>query len=170
MLQRDWYAPIVADAEAGFGGPLNVFELMKSMIRAGAGGVHLEDQLSSEKKCGHLGGKVRAIITQALQTYSQCEQLVVAGILLHSGAGSKSKRRWLALTSQGVAVAPGGGTCRMILGHLAGSSYRCTCRPRGVGASGHLFCSDTLPSSLNSGSFLSAHAWVSVPLLNPLSW
>ena len=60
LLQRDWYAPIVADAEAGFGGPLNVFELMKAMIRAGAGGVHLEDQLSSEKKCGHLGGKVLA--------------------------------------------------------------------------------------------------------------
>ncbi|GIN06879.1 MULTISPECIES: isocitrate lyase [Shouchella] len=54
----DWYAPIVADAEAGFGGQLNVFELMKSMIEAGAAGVHFEDQLSSEKKCGHLGGKV----------------------------------------------------------------------------------------------------------------
>ena len=54
----DWFAPIVADAEAGFGGQLNVFELMKSMIEAGAAGVHLEDQLSSEKKCGHLGGKV----------------------------------------------------------------------------------------------------------------
>lgn len=53
-----WYAPIVADMEAGFGGPLNVFELMKAMIEAGAGGVHLEDQLASEKKCGHLGGKV----------------------------------------------------------------------------------------------------------------
>jgi isocitrate lyase len=53
-----WLAPIVADAEAGFGGPLNVFELVKSMIEAGAAGVHLEDQLSSEKKCGHLGGKV----------------------------------------------------------------------------------------------------------------
>ena len=56
--QRDWYAPIVADAEAGFGGALNAFELMKSMIRAGAAGVHFEDQLSSAKKCGHLGGKV----------------------------------------------------------------------------------------------------------------
>ena len=56
--QRDWFAPIVADAEAGFGGALNVFELMKSMIRAGAAGVHFEDQLSSAKKCGHLGGKV----------------------------------------------------------------------------------------------------------------
>ena len=54
----DWFAPIVADAEAGFGGQLNVFELMKSMIEAGASGVHFEDQLSSEKKCGHLGGKV----------------------------------------------------------------------------------------------------------------
>lgn len=56
--QRDWFAPIVADAEAGFGGPLNVFELMKGMIEAGAAGVHFEDQLASEKKCGHLGGKV----------------------------------------------------------------------------------------------------------------
>ena len=54
----DWYAPIVADAEAGFGGQLNVFELMKAMIEAGAAGVHFEDQLASEKKCGHLGGKV----------------------------------------------------------------------------------------------------------------
>ncbi|EIF00080.1 isocitrate lyase [Saccharomonospora glauca] len=54
----DWFAPIVADAEAGFGGPLNAFELMKAMIAAGAAGVHWEDQLASEKKCGHLGGKV----------------------------------------------------------------------------------------------------------------
>ena len=53
-----WFAPIVADAEAGFGGPLNAFELMKSMIEAGAAAVHFEDQLASEKKCGHLGGKV----------------------------------------------------------------------------------------------------------------
>ena len=53
-----WFAPIVADAEAGFGGPLNAFELMKGMIEAGAAGVHFEDQLASEKKCGHLGGKV----------------------------------------------------------------------------------------------------------------
>ena len=56
--EHDWLAPIVADAEAGFGGPLNAFELMKAMIEAGAAGVHFEDQLSSEKKCGHLGGKV----------------------------------------------------------------------------------------------------------------
>ena len=53
-----WHAPIVADAEAGFGGPLNVFELTKAMIEAGAAGVHIEDQLASEKKCGHMGGKV----------------------------------------------------------------------------------------------------------------
>jgi isocitrate lyase len=56
--QIDWLAPIVADAEAGFGGNLNAFELMKAMIRAGASGVHFEDQLSSAKKCGHMGGKV----------------------------------------------------------------------------------------------------------------
>ena len=53
-----WFAPIIADAEAGFGGPLNAFELMKGMIEAGAAGVHFEDQLASEKKCGHMGGKV----------------------------------------------------------------------------------------------------------------
>ena len=56
--QRNWLAPIIADAEAGFGGPLNAYELMRSMIEAGASGVHFEDQLASEKKCGHLGGKV----------------------------------------------------------------------------------------------------------------
>ncbi|MEA3000558.1 MAG: isocitrate lyase [Sphingomonadales bacterium] len=55
---RDWFAPIVADAEAGFGGPLNAFEIMKAYIEAGAAGVHFEDQLAAEKKCGHLGGKV----------------------------------------------------------------------------------------------------------------
>lgn len=59
-----WFAPIVADAEAGFGGPLNVFEIMKAYIEAGAAGVHFEDQLASEKKCGHMGGKV-LIPTQA---------------------------------------------------------------------------------------------------------
>ena len=62
-----WYLPIVADAEAGFGGPLNVFELMKGMIAAGAAGVHFEDQLSSEKKCGHLGGKVLISTPQAVR-------------------------------------------------------------------------------------------------------
>ena len=56
--KRDWFAPIMADAEAGFGGPLNAFEIMKAFIEAGAAGVHFEDQLASEKKCGHLGGKV----------------------------------------------------------------------------------------------------------------
>ena len=62
--ERDWFVPIVADAEAGFGGPLNCFEIMKAYIEAGAAGVHFEDQLASEKKCGHLGGKV-LIPTQA---------------------------------------------------------------------------------------------------------
>ncbi|MHB8178007.1 MAG: isocitrate lyase [Vulcanimicrobiaceae bacterium] len=68
------YLPIVADMEAGFGGPLNVFELMKSMIEAGAAGIHLEDQLSSEKKCGHLGGKV-LIPTQAAVRHLQAARL-----------------------------------------------------------------------------------------------
>src|SRR5207237_4083303 len=65
---RHWLAPMVADAEAGFGGPLNAFELMKSMIEAGAAGVHFEDQLSSEKKCGHLGGKVLVPTGQFVRT------------------------------------------------------------------------------------------------------
>jgi isocitrate lyase len=64
----DWLAPIVADAEAGFGGPLNAFELMKSMIEAGAAGVHWDDQLSSEKKCGHMGGKVLIPTQQHIRT------------------------------------------------------------------------------------------------------
>jgi len=63
-----WLAPIVADAEAGFGGPLNAFELMKAFIEAGAAGVHFEDQLSSEKKCGHLGGKVLVPTAQHVRT------------------------------------------------------------------------------------------------------
>ncbi len=67
-----WFAPIVADAEAGFGGPLNVFELMKAMIEAGAAGVHFEDQLASEKKCGHMGGKV------LIPTQSAIKNLVAA--------------------------------------------------------------------------------------------
>lgn len=64
----DYFAPIVADAEAGFGGPLNAFELMKSYIEAGAAGVHFEDQLASEKKCGHLGGKVLIPVQQFIRT------------------------------------------------------------------------------------------------------
>jgi isocitrate/methylisocitrate lyase len=63
-----WLAPILADAEAGFGGPLNAFELMRAMIQAGAAGVHFEDQLSSEKKCGHLGGKVLVPTQQFVRT------------------------------------------------------------------------------------------------------
>jgi len=65
---REWLAPIVADAEAGFGGALNVFELMKNMIKAGAAGVHFEDQLASEKKCGHMGGKVLVPTQQHVRT------------------------------------------------------------------------------------------------------
>ena len=65
---RHWLAPIVADAEAGFGGHLNAFELMKSMIEAGAAGVHFEDQLAAEKKCGHLGGKVLVPTGQFIRT------------------------------------------------------------------------------------------------------
>ena len=67
-VKRAWMVPLVADAEAGFGGPLNAFELMKGMIEAGAAGVHFEDQLSSEKKCGHLGGKVLVPTSQFLRT------------------------------------------------------------------------------------------------------
>ncbi|QEH36692.1 Isocitrate lyase [Aquisphaera giovannonii] len=63
----DYFAPIVADAEAGFGGPLNAFEIMKAMIEAGAAGVHFEDQLASEKKCGHMGGKVLVPTSQFLR-------------------------------------------------------------------------------------------------------
>ncbi len=64
----DWLAPIVADAEAGFGGALNAYELMRAMIEAGAGGVHFEDQLAAEKKCGHLGGKVLVPTAQFIRT------------------------------------------------------------------------------------------------------
>ncbi|MDB5411281.1 MAG: aceA [Rhodospirillales bacterium] len=66
--ELDYFAPIIADAEAGFGGPLNAFELMKAMIEAGAAGVHFEDQLASEKKCGHLGGKVLVPMQQFVRT------------------------------------------------------------------------------------------------------
>ena len=68
QAQRNWMAPIVADAEAGFGGPLHAFELMKSMIDAGASGVHFEDQLAAEKKCGHMGGKVLVPTSQFVRT------------------------------------------------------------------------------------------------------
>ncbi|MCB1053613.1 MAG: isocitrate lyase, partial [Acidobacteria bacterium] len=65
---QDWFVPMVADAEAGFGGALNAYELMKAMIEAGASGVHFEDQLASEKKCGHLGGKVLVPTSQFIRT------------------------------------------------------------------------------------------------------
>ncbi|MDX2008765.1 MAG: isocitrate lyase [Myxococcaceae bacterium] len=66
--ERNWFAPMIADAEAGFGGPLNSFELMKAMIEAGAAGVHFEDQLASEKKCGHMGGKVLVPTSQFIRS------------------------------------------------------------------------------------------------------
>jgi isocitrate lyase len=66
--ERHWYVPMIADAEAGFGGPLNAFELMKALIEAGAAGVHFEDQLASEKKCGHMGGKVLVPTSQFIRT------------------------------------------------------------------------------------------------------
>ena len=68
LNEHHWYAPIIADAEAGFGGPLNAFELMKAMIEAGASGVHFEDQVAAEKKCGHLGGKVLVSTAQFIKT------------------------------------------------------------------------------------------------------
>jgi isocitrate/methylisocitrate lyase len=79
--QRDWLVPIVADAEAGFGGALNAYELMKSMIEAGAAGVHFEDQLSSEKKCGHMGGKVLIPTGQHIRTLNAARLAAdVAGV------------------------------------------------------------------------------------------
>jgi isocitrate lyase len=76
---RDYFLPIVADAEAGFGGPLNAFELMKGMIEAGAAGVHFEDQLASEKKCGHMGGKVLVPTGQFVRTL--CAARLAADVL-----------------------------------------------------------------------------------------
>jgi isocitrate lyase len=78
---REWLVPIVADAEAGFGGPLNTYELMRSMIEAGAAGVHFEDQLSSEKKCGHMGGKVLVPTAQHIRTLNAARLAAdVAGV------------------------------------------------------------------------------------------
>ena len=78
---REWLVPILADAEAGFGGPLNSFELMKAMIEAGAAGVHYEDQLASEKKCGHLGGKVLVPTGQFIRTLTAARLAAdVAGV------------------------------------------------------------------------------------------
>src|SRR5690606_5915238 len=80
-LDVDWLAPIVADAEAGFGGPLNAFELAKSLIVAGAAGIHYEDQLSAEKKCGHLGGKVLVPTSAHIRTLNAARLAAdVAGV------------------------------------------------------------------------------------------
>ena len=97
----DWFAPIVADAEAGFGGPLNVFELIKAMIEAGAAGVHLEDQLASEKKCGHMGGKVliptRAAISHLIAARLAADVSDVPTIIIArtdaNGGGAAHQRR-----------------------------------------------------------------------------
>jgi isocitrate lyase len=79
--QHDWMVPIVADAEAGFGGPIHAFELMKAMIEAGAAGVHFEDQLASEKKCGHMGGKVLVPTAQFIRTLTAARLAAdVAGV------------------------------------------------------------------------------------------
>ena len=79
--QREWLVPIVADAEAGFGGALNAYELMRQMIEAGAAGVHFEDQLSSEKKCGHMGGKVLVPTGQHIRTLTAARLAAdVAGV------------------------------------------------------------------------------------------
>ncbi|HAN23852.1 MAG: isocitrate lyase [Microbacterium sp.] len=80
-ITQDWLAPIVADAEAGFGGPLNAYELAQSLIQAGAAGIHWEDQLASEKKCGHLGGKVLVPIQQHIRTLNAARLAAdVAGV------------------------------------------------------------------------------------------
>lgn len=80
-ITRDWLAPIVADAEAGFGGPLNAYELALSLIQAGAAGIHWEDQLASEKKCGHLGGKVLVPTQQHIRTLNAARLAAdVAGV------------------------------------------------------------------------------------------
>src|SRR5690606_894954 len=80
-VTRDWMAPIVADAEAGFGGPLNAYELAHAMIQAGAAGIHWEDQLASEKKCGHLGGKVLVPTSQHIRTLNAARLAAdVAGV------------------------------------------------------------------------------------------
>lgn len=83
---KHWMAPIVADAEAGFGGPLNVFELVKALVEAGAAGIHLEDQLASVKKCGHLGGKVliptRAAVQNLIAARLACDVLEVPTVII----------------------------------------------------------------------------------------
>ena len=88
---RDWFAPIVADAEAGFGGVLNAFELMKAMIEAGAAGVHFEDQLASEKKCGHLGGKVLVPTAQHIRTLNAAR--LAADVVRRADPAHRAHRR-----------------------------------------------------------------------------
>ena len=82
----EWMAPVIADAEAGFGGALNAYELMRGMIEAGAAGVHFEDQLASEKKCGHLGGKVLVPISQHIRTLNAARLAADVGGRAHGAA------------------------------------------------------------------------------------
>ena len=99
--ERHWLAPIMADAEAGFGGPLNAYELMRSMIEAGAAGVHFEDQLASEKKCGHMGGKVliptaafiRTLTAARLAAEGNRRQGRLPGRLAAQQEGERNERR-----------------------------------------------------------------------------
>ena len=87
-------APVVADAEAGFGGPIHSFELMRSMIEAGAAGVHFEDQLASEKKCGHMGGKVLVPTSQFIRTLTAARLAAdVAGRTHHPDGPDRRPRR-----------------------------------------------------------------------------
>ena len=92
-----WLAPIVADAEAGFGGPLNAYEIMKSFIEAGAAAVHFEDQLSSEKKCGHLGGKVLVPTAQHIRTLIAAR--LAADVCRRADPDRRAHRRTLGLAA-----------------------------------------------------------------------
>jgi isocitrate lyase len=136
----DWFVPMIADAEAGFGGPLNAFELMKAMIEAGVAGVHFEDQLASEKKCGHLGGKVLVPTQQFIRTLNAArlaadvldvETLVVARTDAHSAQLLTSDvdprdREFIAgeRTSEGFfRLKPGSGIAHAIARGLAYAPY-----------------------------------------------
>ena len=98
--KRDWYVPIVADAEAGFGGPLNCFELMKGMIEAGAAGVHFEDQLASEKKCGHLGGKVCCLPLCKMTVGASCSGVLASCLSSSDRALTYTRQQQLKNTVQ----------------------------------------------------------------------
>ena len=126
---RHWLAPIVADAEAGFGGPLNAFELMRSMIEAGAAGVHFEDQLASEKKCGHLGGKVLVPTSQFIRTLAAARlaaDVCDVPTIIWSRAPMRSARRSSRATSTSATTSswPASARPRATSASRAGSSPR----------------------------------------------